>query len=459
MEPFIKTAIVILTYNNIEYSRQCIQSIREHTEKGTYEIIVVDNNSTDGTQEWLLKQEDIKLQLNQKNEGFPKGCNMGIKLAGKQSDILLLNNDTVVTPRWLENLNKCLYSDERNGAAGAVCNHNENLQWGGFTYENLDEMQPLADENNVSDSKKWEEKIFLIGFCLLVKRQVFDEIGALDENYSPGYVEDNDLSLRIAAAGYRLMLCHDCFVHHVLGSGFRKDLNQFYPVLYANRAYFKKKGGFETIAFDEIRNASVRLLKEEDKDKRINVLELGCGIGVTLLKIQYEYKNASLFGIEPDENMAAIARCIANVSAKTIDAFPLDFNFESFDYILAGNALETQRDPEGFLIEIKKYLKTGGWIIAEMQNVMHYSQVRDLLAGNWLYGADNKPGRANKNFFTLEDVHRLFSNSGYRDPYVFHWFSLPDRQAQEFIKKLCDAGGEKREYLYTTYLFAAKYRK
>lgn len=457
MELLKKTSIVILTYNNIAYSKQCIQSIREHTEKGTYEMIIVDNNSTDGTQEWLRQQDDITLKLNQKNEGFPKGCNMGIELAGKENDILLLNNDTVVTPRWLENLNKCLHSEETVGAAGAVCNHNENLQWGGFTYENMDEMKCLAEANNISDSLKWEEKIFLIGFCLLIKRKVLDKIGLLDESYSPGYVEDNDLSLRIAAAGYKLMLCHDCFVHHVLGSGFRKDLGRFYPVLFANRAYFKKKWGFETVAFDEIRHASLRLLGEEDKNKPIRVLELGCGIGATLLKTKYEYRNAEIFGVEPDENMVAVARCVANVSCRPFDS--LDFDYDLFDYILAGNALETQRDPVGFLGGIKKYLKPEGHIIAEIPNVMFYGTIRDLLAGNWLYGADNKPCRVNKNLFTLEDIQRLFSNSGYVEPYVFHWFSAPDQESRELVAKLCDAGSEKREYLYTTYLFAVRFKK
>jgi GT2 family glycosyltransferase len=92
METIKKTAIVILTFNNLGYSQECVQSIRENTQKGTYEIIVVDNASTDGTKEWLQGQADIKLHLNQANEGFPKGCNTGIKMADPDSDILLLKN-------------------------------------------------------------------------------------------------------------------------------------------------------------------------------------------------------------------------------------------------------------------------------------------------------------------------------------------------------------------------------
>ncbi|MDF2520933.1 MAG: hypothetical protein K0R84_1561, partial [Clostridia bacterium] len=89
-----KTSIIILTYNNLEYNKLCIESIREYTQKGTYEIIIVDNHSTDGTVEWLKEQKDLRLILNDENQGFPKGCNQGIEMAEEGNDILLLNNDT-----------------------------------------------------------------------------------------------------------------------------------------------------------------------------------------------------------------------------------------------------------------------------------------------------------------------------------------------------------------------------
>ena len=99
-----KTSIIILTYNNLEYTKKCLESIKKYTEKNSYEIIIVDNNSTDGTREYLKKEKNLKVILNDSNEGFPKGVNKGIKIANKENDILLLNNDTVVTTNWLKNL-------------------------------------------------------------------------------------------------------------------------------------------------------------------------------------------------------------------------------------------------------------------------------------------------------------------------------------------------------------------
>ncbi len=108
-----KTSIIILTYNNLSLTKGCIESIFKYTEKDSYEIIVVDNASTDDTVAYLKEQKDIKTIFNSENVGFPKGCNMGIQLASKDNDILLLNNDTIVTTNWLKNLKICLESDEK----------------------------------------------------------------------------------------------------------------------------------------------------------------------------------------------------------------------------------------------------------------------------------------------------------------------------------------------------------
>ncbi len=454
-----KTSIVILTYNNLEYNRNCLESIRKYTEPGTYEIIVVDNCSTDGTREWLGTQENIKLLLNDFNAGFPKGCNMGIALAEKENDILLLNNDTVVTVNWLKNLRTCLYSNEKIGAVGAVCNHNENLQWENLPYTTLEEMQEQAEKNNISDNGRWEEKLFLIGFCILIKRPVLNGIGTLDEEYTPGYVEDNDFSLRIVTAGYKLMLCHDCFIHHYLGTEFRKDLSRFYPVLNKNRALFTSKWGFSAFAFDEIKFASLRVYDAPSKTEPVRILELGCGIGTTLLKIKEKAPHAELYGIEPDEHMAAIAKRVATVSTKAIGSFPLEFPEEYFDTIFVGNYLEQVENPTEFLCKLRKHLKKDGTVIAEIQNLMHYSVIRELLKGVWQNASASTLNRTNRTFFTLDDIHRLFSGSGYQNPYVLHWYSVPTQEEEAWIQELGKVGGEQRLYLYKTYLFSVKFQK
>ena len=75
------TSIVILSYNTLELTKTCIESIRAYTRDVPYEIIIVDNGSTDGSVKWLKRQKDLRCIFNEQNEGFPKGCNQGLAIA------------------------------------------------------------------------------------------------------------------------------------------------------------------------------------------------------------------------------------------------------------------------------------------------------------------------------------------------------------------------------------------
>ncbi len=236
----MKTSIIILTYNKLPVIRQCIESIREYTEAGTYEIIVVDNHSEDGTPEWLKEQKDIVLISNPENVGFPKGCNQGI-LKASGDNIMLLNNDTLATGNWLSNMLRCLYAGEDTGAVGPVTNYCSNLQTVPVNYTTTEEMQSFARNFNVSDPLKWEYRKKLVGYCLLVKKSVVDKVGLLDERFSPGNFEDDDYCRRIIIAGYRLILCKDTFIHHYGSLSFFDNLPGYIELLEINRKKFEEK--------------------------------------------------------------------------------------------------------------------------------------------------------------------------------------------------------------------------
>lgn len=215
------TSIIILSYNTLDYTRLCIESIRQYTEAGSYEIIVIDNNSQDGSVEWLKEQGDIRCIFNAQNAGFPKGCNQGLEIA-KGDELLLLNSDTVVTTNWLLQLRMALYSNERVGAVSCVTNYCSNRQAIAVPYRTIEEMQAFARNFNHSDARKWTKRTHLVMFCYLFKRSILDEIGYLDEIFTPGNFEDNDYSLRILQAGYDLLLCQDTFIHHFGSKSFIK---------------------------------------------------------------------------------------------------------------------------------------------------------------------------------------------------------------------------------------------
>lgn len=399
-----KTSIIILTYNNFAMTKDCILSIRKYTNPIDYEIIVVDNCSTDETVSWLKEQTDLHVIFMDENVGFPKGCNIGIEASSKENDILLLNNDTIVTSNWLNNLQTCLHSDERIGAVGAVSNNGANLQGVEFAYSNFEEMQEKALLNNVSDKERWEEKVCLIGYCMLIKREVIESLGGLDEGYSPGYIEDNDLSLRILNLGYKLYLCHDAFIHHYLGTSFRKNAEQFNQLILKNREYFTKKWGFSVFTFDHTKNLSAFLGVEPTV-----ALDYQCGIGTSLLRIKYLFPKAHVIGVEKDLEKQKIAKLVGEVHTDLTD-----LKKEFFDTIFIGNFLEEAESPLVFLYEIQQYLKPNGYIIGEFQNMSSIEHIKMLFDDSWYYSRFQM-----QNHFTKKDIERMFADTGYINAFFY----------------------------------------
>ena len=209
----IPVSIVILSHNQLNYSKKCLNSIKKNTSY-PYNIYWVDNNSTDGTVEWL-KSTNVNYILNNKNLGFAKAVNMGMKAAGENSHIMFLNNDTVVTDSWLNRLVSLLESGDNIGGVGPVSCHcasavqkilipssKQSLNIDGFAARRFKEFKG-----------KTAKVPNLIGFCSLWKKEVVKKVGFLDETfYMSG--EDLDYSRRVRGAGFELMVALDVYVHH-----------------------------------------------------------------------------------------------------------------------------------------------------------------------------------------------------------------------------------------------------
>ncbi|NRT87542.1 glycosyltransferase [Clostridium beijerinckii] len=458
-----KTSIIILTYNNIDYNRICIESIRKYTTTGTYEIIIVDNNSTDGTREWLKEQNDIKLILNDENVGFPRGCNLGIETAEKDNDILLLNNDTKVSPRWLDNLKICLYSDEAIGAVGPITNNCSNYQGINVPYSTIDHMIEFASNNNISAPEKWEQKPRLIAFCMLIKRTVIDKIGNLDERFTPGNFEDDDLCMRIIEAGYKLMVCNDSFIHHFGSTSFKKDFTNFNNALIINAQRFEAKWGFNSNNSSSIKFDIVGQINESN-DKGLNILEFDCGLGATLFRLKYMYPNSQIYGIETNKNIAKICGKMIEIMTEDFeDIYTMKFKenkLNFFDYIIIGDRLQLSKDPWKLLKELKNFLKPGGYIIATISNIMHYSVIKELLRGRFMYNKNSILNVRNyNNFFTLADIQEIFKESGYVNPYVFHYYTEISQEDNEFLNNICSIIGNDMKEYFLSYEYVAKFQK
>ncbi len=235
------TSIIILTRNNLEYTKMCLESIRRYTPEPR-EIIVVDNGSTDGTIEYLEAQEDVKLIKNGLNLGFALGNNLGLREA-RGEYIVILNNDTVVTEGWLTRLINSAQSNPQVGIVGPRSNYVvgvqlvKNVPYG----DNMDAMQEFARQWSLENSGRYEEALRVIGFCMLVKREVIEKIGGFDPYYEAGNFEDDDFCIRAQRAGFKIRIAHDVFIHHFGSKTFQSENIDYRQVMLTNWERFKSK--------------------------------------------------------------------------------------------------------------------------------------------------------------------------------------------------------------------------
>lgn len=228
----MKLSIITLTYNKLEYTKKFIESLYKYT--GDFELIIVDNGSTDGTVEYLKganKENRIKIIINKENLGFSKGNNQGIEIAEGEY-IGFLNNDILLYPNWFEECEKVFQKENTAFVSPRHVNPH---------YDNTNEKQYIKYFQKLKYKKEYEKDFDECVFsCVITKREVLDNIGFFDENYYPAFFEDNDLKYRAVLNGYGIFVVNTvCFFHFGSVTSEKLDHN-----LEKNRNYYYKKYPF-----------------------------------------------------------------------------------------------------------------------------------------------------------------------------------------------------------------------
>lgn len=247
------TSIIIPTCNGLHLLSECVDSIRRHTDH-PYEIIVVDNGSSDGTKEYCERERLILIAL-PNNQGFPVACNKGLSVAAGEQ-LMLLNNDCLVAPGWLSQLLHALHSSPSIGIVGPITNFVSGKQLHQTGLETPEELLAYAEKYNVSDPSKWQEVRRLVGFCFMFSRRLYEVIGPLDEVYSPGHYEDDDYCYRAIQQGFKLLMCGDTFIYHKGSASFKQqNVDQWESLIRRNRQIFIHKWGVDPNEFimEEVR--------------------------------------------------------------------------------------------------------------------------------------------------------------------------------------------------------------
>ena len=215
-----RVSIVIPVYNNERLTIECLISILRNTKEVSYEIIIVDDSSTERTREVLSQIGNIKYLRNPENIGFLLSCNRAAEHA-RGMFLLILNNDVQVSQGWLSPLVETFSKYENVGAVGPkVLYPDGRLQEAGARIKQDASAQliGLLDDPELPRYNYVREVEYCSGVCLLLETEMFRKLGGFDPSFAPAYYEDSDLCLRIRKLGKRIYYNSDSVIVHYLSA-------------------------------------------------------------------------------------------------------------------------------------------------------------------------------------------------------------------------------------------------
>jgi len=239
-----EVTLLILTWNGLDYTRACLESVRQHTPLGAgVEVLVVDNGSTDGTLAYLRGLDWVRVIENGRNLGFVRGNNVGIR-AIPTGDVVLLNNDIVIQQDgWLEELRRVAYSAADVGIVGCRMILPDGRLLHAGAYMPLDSFwgQQIGSlEKDVNQYAYDREVQAVTGACMYIKRAVLEAIGPLNEAFF-SYFEDTDYCLLAAEAGFRTLCAGGVTLVHHENVSTKVNKASFSKMFYKSQRTFRKR--------------------------------------------------------------------------------------------------------------------------------------------------------------------------------------------------------------------------
>ena len=260
-------SIIIPVRNKWRYTYACLKSILQNTKEVPFEVIIVNDQSTDETPEVLGRISGIQIINNPINLGWVKNCNNAAKHA-KGRYILLLNNDTEVREGWLANLVQLAENDEKIGVVGGkILFPDGRLQEAGSVMDMEGWGQPYGrfDDPDRYEYNYLKETDFITGACLLIRKDAFLKIGGFDERYSPAFYEEFDLEFAMREIGYKIIYQPKAVIVHHQSSSYRSEIRDSLSNI--NHSKFMKKWAKQI--WGQNANSSIFLARDRSKDKKV----------------------------------------------------------------------------------------------------------------------------------------------------------------------------------------------
>jgi ATP-binding cassette subfamily B protein len=242
-----RVSIVIPLFGQLPLVKLCLQSVLHNTAAPMYELVIVDNGAPGDTAQYVDglvgAHPGIRVIRNAENLGFAGAVNQGVE-AARAGKVVLLNDDTIVPPGWLDQICARL-DDPKVGAVGPVTNRSEDEAEIPASYRTYGEFLDCADRRARRHRGRVRKVSSLTMFCFAFRKATFAKVGSLDTEYGLGLFEDDDYCRVLTNAGYKLVTAEDVLVHHFGGSSFGSLVpsGKYAELFDNNRRRFEDKWG------------------------------------------------------------------------------------------------------------------------------------------------------------------------------------------------------------------------
>lgn len=450
-----KITVIVTSFNRRQQLQDTLEWLSDV--EGIFNIIVVDNGSSDGTADWLSSQEYEYIWFDEGVQGYGKLWNTALQNFEIEDYVLFMEAGVFPEKKCLLELVRTLQKAEL-GAANPVTNSYGD---GGDGINSKEFLETFVQKDWDSQSlNRFNRNAFrkTLSFNWRIwatRKDVLREVGLFREKLKSPVDVLTDYSLRMIQSNFRQSLCFHACAYEDLGHD-DKICTEKEQWQCNDRAFMKAVWGMNY--FNLSPNRVLVEYIHEPVEKEFKVLEVGCDLGATLFEIQECFPNCQTYGIDINRAAVDIAKHITKAEYGNIDELNVPFQ-EKFDYIIFGDVLEHLRHPEEVIKMCRDMLNENGYIIASIPNVMHISVIEELIEGRFRYSDVGLLDRTHIHFFTYYEIMNLFQEAGYvvRDinRTVFD-ISERERIIMELLLRLSD---QTESWMYETFQYIIKAQK
>lgn len=396
-------SIVLFVQDDVHRLEKCLCHILDYTPALAYEMIVVECKDCRVVHEYLQALPNIQIIAYGSGMSIGARWQKASKLA-TGGHIVFLQDSVCVLENWLTGLGDVM----RSHKDAAV-------------------VQPFMEpqQGNVC-----EDALFIFENCCMINREMLFSLGGIIESYNTDFFCLGDLSFRLLKAEKRIFCTTSCQIDYA-GIQYEQPDEM---LLLEDRDEYTKRNGFDWYYSTGCRTEMLACIDYTKPD--IQVLDIGCSCGATLMAIRNKNPKAHLYGLELCEQSAKVAGNFAEVRNENFEELVWDDYNGKFDFVIMGDVLEHLFHTDRALQKVKQWLRPGGKLIVSVPNVSHVSVLSGALQGRWDYQEAGILDKTHVRFFTVQSIGECLRKNGFGKIHLYRKTIAISADDEKLIQEL-----------------------